>query len=77
MPKYGSRCEGCGRRLLLHLRSVAARPACPHCDSGAVGVARATREHASMSSGEILSVLEGEDAQEVRELQRQLHGDVE
>ncbi len=88
MPEYDFRCESCGRRLALHWRSVAAyaaaTPACPHCDSraltcliSAVGVARAARDYASMSSGGILPVLEGEDTQEVRELQRQVHGDAE
>ncbi len=88
MPEYDFRCEGCGRRLVLHWRSVtayaAATPTCPHCDSrdltrliSAVGVTRATRDYASMSSGEMLSVLEGENPQEVRELQRQVHGEAE
>ena len=85
MPEYGFCCESCGRRLVLHWPSIAAyaaaTPICPHCDSrtltrliSAVGVVRAAREYASMSSGEMLSVLKGEDAREVRELQRQVHG---
>jgi len=84
MPDYDFRCEGCGRRLTLHWRSVAgytaATPACPHCGSlaltrliGAVNVARPTRDYARMSAGEMRSVLEGEDAGEVRELQRQVY----
>ncbi len=88
MPEYDFRCEGCGRLLVLHWHSVAAyaaaTPACPHCDSrdltrliSPVGVARVTHDYASMSSGDMLSVLEGENPQEVRELQRQVHGDVE
>lgn len=84
MPDYDFRCAGCDRRLTLHWRSVAeyaaATPACPHCHSraltrliSAVGVARPTRDYASMSSGDMLSVLEGENPQEVQELHRQVH----
>ena len=85
MPEYDFRCEGCGRRTALRWRSVAeyaaATPVCPNCGSAAltrlisaVGVARPGRDYAAMSAGEMLGVLEGEDAGEVRELQRQVYG---
>lgn len=84
MPDYEFRCEDCDRRLLLRWRRVAdyaaATPVCPHCGSvaltrliGAVGVARGERDYASMSSGDMLSVLEGEDPGEMQELQRQVY----
>ena len=84
MPDYDFRCENCGRDATLHWRSVAAyeaaTPLCPHCGSetlsrriGAVGIARGERDYASMSSAGMLSVLEGEDADEVQELHRQVH----
>ncbi|MCY3717956.1 MAG: hypothetical protein OXG07_00175 [Anaerolineaceae bacterium] len=84
MPDYDFHCEDCDRRLLLRWRRIAdyaaATPVCPYCGSGAltrligeVGVARGERDYASMSSGDMLSVLEGEDPGEVQELQRQVH----
>ena len=67
MPDYDFRCEDCDRRLLLRWRRVAdyaaATPVCPHCGG----------DYASMSSGGMLSVLEGEDPGEAQELQRQVH----
>lgn len=86
MPDYDFRCEDCGRHATLHWRSVAAyaaaTPRCPHCGSDAlarqiraVGIARAGRNYASMSSADMLSVLEGEDSGEVQELHRQVYGD--
>ncbi|MDD9955862.1 MAG: hypothetical protein OXP68_06540 [Anaerolineaceae bacterium] len=84
MPDYDFHCEDCDRRLLLRWRRIAdyaaATPVCPHCGSdaltrliGAVGVARGGRDYASMSSGDMLSVLEGEDPGEMQELQRQVY----
>lgn len=84
LPDYDFRCENCERSLLLHWRSVAeyaaARPVCPHCGSdaltrqiGAVGISGGERDYASMSSADMLSVLEGEDPGEVQELQRQVY----
>ncbi len=84
VPDYDFRCEDCERRLLLHWRSVAdyatATPRCPHCGSdaltrliGRVGVSGGERDYASMSSADMLSVLEGEDPGEVQAMQRQVH----
>ena len=84
MPDYDFRCEGCGRHLTLYWRSIAqyaaAAPVCPHCQGheltrliSAVGVARPSHDYRSMSSEQMLSVLEDENPRAVQELQRQVH----
>ncbi|MBI5667244.1 MAG: zinc ribbon domain-containing protein [Chloroflexi bacterium] len=79
MPSYDYRCNHCGRAFALFYRSVrdyeAATVACPHCQSGdvarrinRVAIARPSRNLANLSSGEMLSVLEGGDSREVGRL---------
>jgi len=76
MPEYDYRCNQCGRSITLFYKTYkeydeSAR-ACPHCGSAdltriikRVAVARPSRDFASMSSSEMLSVLEGGDSREV------------
>ncbi len=82
MPTYEYRCNQCGRQVALFYKTYkdydAAVPTCPDCGSGdltrvitRVSVQTGTRSYQGMSSGEMLSVLEGGDAGEVRELFRQ------
>ena len=70
MPDYDFRCEDCGRHATLHWRSGSEALA---RQIHAVGIARGERNYASMSSADMLSVLEGEDSGEVQELHRQVH----
>lgn len=79
MPAYDYRCNACGRSVTFNYRSVrdydAARDAgltCPHCGAAdltrvinRVSVAKPGRDYASMSSGEMLNVLEGGDTREI------------
>ena len=76
MPEYDYRCNQCGRSITLFYKTYkeydeAART-CPHCGSAdltriikRVAVARPARDFASMSSNDMLSVLEGGDSREV------------
>ena len=84
MPNYDFRCNACGQPLTLFYKSYrdydAATPACPYCGATdltrvitGVNIARPGRNYASMSSGEMLSVLEGGDAGEVSALHQQVY----
>ncbi len=89
MPLYAFRCTACGRRAALFYKSYAAYDqaaaqghACPHCGStdmtrliSRVAIARPARDYAGMSSGEMLSVLEGGDGREVGAMMQQLGQD--
>ncbi len=82
MPVYEYRCNACGRPVTYSYRSVrdyeAAREAgliCPHCGASnltrlisRVTLAKPGRDYASMSSGEMLNVLEGGDTREIGRL---------
>lgn len=79
MPSYDYRCNHCGRAFALFYQSVkdyeAASITCPHCHSdevarriNRVAIARPSRNLANLSSGEMLSVLEGGDSREVGRL---------
>ena len=76
MPAYDYRCNHCGRSVTLFYKTYkdydAAAHTCPYCQStdltrliSRVSVARPSRDFASMSSTEMLSVLEGGDPREV------------
>lgn len=79
MPVYEYRCNACGRPVTLTYKSYAAYDAalaagliCPHCGAtdltrliSRVTVAKPGRDYGSMSSGEMLNVLEGGDTREI------------
>ncbi len=89
MPVYDYRCNSCGRRSALFYKNYAdydrARSEglhCPNCGSAEmirlisrVAVAKPGRDYASMSSNEMLSVLEGGDSREVGEMMQQVGQD--
>ncbi len=86
MPAYDYRCNHCGRALSLFYKTYAAYDAaektCPHCGSADLtrvitNVALQTGEvnYRGMSSGEMLSVLEGGKRDEVDTLYRQVGAD--
>lgn len=83
MPSYDYRCNHCGRGFALFYKSVAEYeagvPACPHCQSdevarriNRVAIARPSRNLANLSSGEMLSVLDGGDSREMGQLFQQV-----
>lgn len=83
MPSYDYRCNQCGQRIVLTYRTYKdydeATHTCPHCGStdltrliGRVTVARASQNYASMSSDQMLSVLEGGDSREIGQLFQQV-----
>jgi putative FmdB family regulatory protein len=84
MPSYDYRCEACGRAVTLFYKTYrdydAATHTCPHCGSTQLTrlIRRVTlgktaeHNYASMSSGEMLSVLEGGDSREVGQLFQQV-----
>ncbi len=83
MPEYDYRCNHCGRSITLFYKTYkeydAATHACLHCGSAdltrvikRVAVARPTRDFASLSSNEMLSVLEGGDSREVGKMFEQV-----
>ena len=86
MPVYDYRCNQCGRQVSLFYKTYKdydeAAPTCPQCGSadltriiGGVSVQTGARSYQGMSSGEMLSVLEGGNTGEVRELFRQSGAD--
>ena len=83
MPSYEYRCNHCGRALTLYYKTYrdydAATHTCPHCEStdltrliSRVTIAKPGRAYSNMSSGEMLSVLEGGDSQEMGQLFQQV-----
>lgn len=86
MPQYDFRCDACQLRFSISYRSYAeydaATFACPECESAElsrlirdVAVRRTARDYGKMSSGEMLSVLESGDQQQVSEMFKQVGGD--
>ncbi|MCL4249958.1 MAG: zinc ribbon domain-containing protein [Anaerolineae bacterium] len=82
MPVYDYRCNSCGREVSLFYKTYkdydAATPACPHCGSSDlermitnVALQTGSRNYTGMTSGDMLSVLEGGNHHEVNELFRQ------
>lgn len=86
MPVYDFRCNQCGQESPLFYKTFAdydqATPTCPHCASTdmtriftRIAVQTGERSYRKMSSGEMLSVLEGGSAQETNAMYRQLGQD--
>jgi putative FmdB family regulatory protein len=90
MPVYDFVCNSCGQRAALFYKTIAAYDRaqsedailCPHCGSHAlvrlidrVSIQKPGRNYASMSSGEMLSVLESGDSRAVGEMIRQVGQD--
>lgn len=86
MPMYDYRCNQCGRAVSLFYKSYAAYDAaekhCPHCGSADltrlitnVTLQTGDVNYRKMSSGEMLSVLEGGKRDEVDTMYRQLGAD--
>lgn len=79
MPVYEYRCNACGRRVTLNYKTYAAYDAareagltCPYCGAAdlarlisRVAVAKPGRDYSSLSSDEMLNVLEGGDTREI------------
>lgn len=86
MPAYDYRCKACGREFTLTYKTYQAFDqavrACPNCGGSdlarlikRVAVQRPSRDFSSMSSGDMLSVLESGDSRQVGEMFRQVGGD--
>lgn len=83
MPQYDFRCNACQLRFSVKYRSYAdydaAALVCPQCGSAElarliteVAVRKSGRDYGKMSSGEMLSVLESGDQQQVSEMFKQV-----
>lgn len=86
MPQYDFRCNVCQMRFSVTYRSYAEYDAatlvCPECESQElsrlitdVAVRKPGRDYRKMSSGEMLSVLESGDQQQVNQMFRQVGGE--
>jgi putative FmdB family regulatory protein len=86
MPVYDYRCNDCGQESPLFYKTFAdydhATPTCPHCGSTnmtriftRIAVQTGERDYRKLSSGEMLSVLEGGKPQEAETMYRQLGQD--
>jgi putative FmdB family regulatory protein len=86
MPVYEYHCNHCGRNVSLFYKAYkdydAAQHLCPECGSAEltrlisrVAIAKPSQNFATMSSGEMLNVLEGGNQQEVGDMMRQLGQD--
>ncbi len=85
MPQYDFRCKTCRLRFTISFRTYAeyevAVPKCPECESlelsrliSQVVVRKPSRDYGRMSSGEMLSVLESGDQNQVSEMFKQVGG---
>jgi putative FmdB family regulatory protein len=85
MPTYDYRCQDCGTRFSLFYKTYAdydeAVPQCPECKSSAlsrlitsVRFSKPSRDYSSMSSEEMLSVLDSGDSRQVGEMFQQIGG---
>jgi putative FmdB family regulatory protein len=84
MPTYDYRCNQCGRKFALFYKSykdyeAAATHTCPHCQStdvnrriSRVAIAQPSRDLSSLSSNEMLSVLDGGNSREVGKMFQQV-----
>lgn len=79
MPAYEFRCQECQQESTLLYKSVAAynaaTPQCPHCQSTrltrlirSVQVQQPSRDYASMSSDDMLRVLESGDSKQANDM---------
>ncbi len=86
MPHYDFRCKSCRIRFSVSFQTYAeydlATPSCPDCGSEElsrlitqVSIPRLDRDYGKMSSGEMLSVLESGDQDQVGEMFKQVGGD--
>ena len=86
MPQYDFRCKTCRLRFTLSVRTYAqydaAAPKCPECESpdlsrliSQVALRKPSRDFGKMSSGEMLSVLESGDQNQVGEMFKQVGGE--
>ncbi|MFN8378875.1 MAG: zinc ribbon domain-containing protein [Anaerolineae bacterium] len=89
MPVYEYRCNACGRPVTLTYKSYAAYDAardtgltCPFCGAAdlsrlisRVTLAKPGRDYGSLSSGEMLNVLEGGDTREIGQMFEQVGQD--
>jgi putative FmdB family regulatory protein len=85
MHQYDFRCKACDSRFTLFYKTYkdydAATPTCPNCQSTSlsrliqrVAIQKPQRDYTSMSSGEMLSVLESGDSRQVGEMFQQVGG---
>lgn len=85
MPEYDFRCDPCGRRFAVRFKTYAMYDAaalrCPACQSAdlsrlisRVAIPKANRDYRTMSSQEMLSVLESGEAGQVNEMFKQVGG---
>lgn len=88
MPVYEYRCNSCQRKVSLFYKSyrdydaAEGARACPNCGAtqltrliSRVAIARPGRDYSTMSSDEMLNVLEGGDSREVGQMMHQLGQD--
>lgn len=90
MPVYEYRCNACGRKAAFFYKTYKEYDAategqtqvCPNCGShdlsrliSRVAIAKPGRDYASMSSDEMLSVMNGGDGRELGEMMHQLGQD--
>ncbi len=85
MPTYDYRCKACGTDFALFYKTYkdydAAQKICPHCGSvelsrliTRVSVAAPTRDYTRMSAGEMLSVFDSGNSQDVGRMFQQVGG---
>ena len=85
MPSYDFRCKNCRTKFTLSYKTYqdydTAERVCPKCGSAElsrlitrVAIQRPTRDYSSMSSDEMLSVMESGDSRQVGEMFQQVGG---
>lgn len=85
MHQYDYRCDCCRLRFTLRYKTYGeydrAVPRCPDCGStelsrliSKVAIPKTSRDYGSMSSGEMLSVLESGDSRQARDMFEQVEG---
>ncbi len=85
MPEYDFRCDACAHRFTARFKTYASYDSatlrCPECNSGEltrlisqVAIPKANRDYRTLSSQEMLSVLESGETGPVDEMFRQVGG---
>lgn len=85
MPQYDFRCKQCKQRFTLFYKTYenydSATPECPNCGHTdlsrlitSVAINKPGRDYSTMSSNEMLSVLESGDSRQVGEMFQQVGG---